>query len=85
MPTTTPPLPTREIFARNLRRARRMKDLSQEALAFEAGITRGYLSRVERAAVNVSIDNLDALAKAVRVPLRDLIDPAQFPDLDDAA
>jgi transcriptional regulator with XRE-family HTH domain len=85
MPKTKPPLSAREVFARNLRRARRMKDLSQEALALEAGVTRAYLSRVERAVVNVSIDNLEALAKAVRVPLCDLIDPAQFPDLDDAA
>lgn len=80
----TKPAPTsREIFARNLRRARRLRDLTQESLALEAGVPRGYLSRVERGTINISIDNADALARAIGVPLRDLVDPAKFTGLDD--
>lgn len=74
-----PPVPTaRETFARNLRRARRLRDVTQEALAHEAGMPRAYVSRVERATINISIDNAATLALALGVPLRDLVDPNQF-------
>ncbi len=82
MPKTPPQLTSREVFARNLRRARRLKDVSQEALALEADISRAYLSRVERGTINISIDNADVLARAVGVPLHDLVDPEKFQGLD---
>jgi transcriptional regulator with XRE-family HTH domain len=83
MPPTKPAVTSREVFARNLRRARRLKDLTQESLALDAGVPRGYLSRVERGTINISIDNAEALALAIGVPLRDLVDPAKFTGLDD--
>lgn len=82
MPRNEPALTSREVFARNLRRARRLKDLTQEGLALEAGVPRGYLSRVERGTINISIDNADVLARAIGVPLRDLVDPAKFTGFD---
>lgn len=39
----------REVFARNLKAARRAKGLSQEELAHEAGIDRTYISSLELA------------------------------------
>ncbi|MBT9504070.1 MAG: helix-turn-helix transcriptional regulator [Burkholderiaceae bacterium] len=77
------PLTAREVFSRNLRRARRLREMSQEQLALEAGLTRAYLSSVELAKRNISIDNLGLLADAVGVPLRDLVDPEKFKGLDD--
>ncbi len=68
----------REVFARNLRRARRLKDVSQEQLALEAGMARAYVSSVEAGARNISIDNMGKLAVALAVPLRDLVDPEKF-------
>ncbi len=82
MPNTKPQPTAREVFARNLRRARRLKDLTQEGLALDAGVPRAYLSRVERATINISIDNADALARALGVPLHDLVDPGKFLGLD---
>jgi len=76
-------LTAREVFARNVRRARRLKDLSQESLALELGMSRPYLSSVERGTRNVSIDNMGKLADALGVPLRDLVDPERFKGLDD--
>lgn len=73
----------REVFARNVRRARRLKDLSQESLALELGMSRPYLSSVERGTRNVSIDNMGKLADALGVPLRDLVDPEKFKGLDE--
>lgn len=77
-------LTAREVFARNVRRARRLKDLSQESLALELGMSRPYLSSVERGTRNVSIDNMGKLADALGVPLRDLVDPEKFKGLDDS-
>ena len=82
MPNTKPQPTAREVFARNLRRARRLKDLTQEGLALDAGVPRAYLSRVERATINISIDNADALARALGEPLHDLVDPGKFVGLD---
>lgn len=71
-------LTPRNIFAKNLRSYRRMQDISQEALALKAGMSRSYLSEVEREIRNVSIDNMGLLADALNVPLKDLLDPALF-------
>jgi len=70
------------VFAANLRLARRLRDVSQEALALDAGLSRTYVSEVERGARNVSIDNMGLLAEALQIPLRDLVDPERFKILD---
>jgi len=57
----------REVFARNLRRARNAKGLSQEALAHEADIDRTYVSALERSQYGATIDMVDKLAKALGV------------------
>lgn len=72
----------RMVFAANLRRARRLRDVSQEALALDAGLSRTYVSEVERGERNVSIDNMGLLADALQVPLKDLVDPERFKVLD---
>lgn len=63
----------REVFASNLRRLRLNKGLSQEALAERAGLHRTYVGSVERGERNISIDNMDRLARALDVELIELI------------
>ena len=63
----------RRVFAEKLREARLAKKLSQEGLAELANLHRTYVGSVERAERNVSIDNMERLAKAVGCPLRDLL------------
>lgn len=75
-------LSARQTFGQNLRRARRLKDISQEELASRADLSRTYISEVERGVRNVSIDNMGSLAQALGVPLRDLVDPAMFASMD---
>lgn len=70
------------VFATNLRRARRLKDMSQETLALDAGLSRTYISEVERGDRNISIDNMGLLADALQIPLKDLVDPLRFNVLD---
>jgi len=53
---------SRRLVARNLKRLRRERRLSQEALALEAEIDRTYVSGIERSIGNPTIDLLDRLA-----------------------
>jgi transcriptional regulator with XRE-family HTH domain len=59
--------PLRDILAKNMRRLRAMRGLTQEALAYDCGINRTYLSAVERSERNVSIDNVARIAKGLQV------------------
>ncbi|MFJ3057024.1 helix-turn-helix domain-containing protein [Herbaspirillum sp. NPDC087042] len=70
--TETPPS-ARVIFGQNVRRVRRLKEMSQEELAFRADISRTYLSEVERGDRNISVDNMEALAQALEMELPDLL------------
>ncbi|MBP0598995.1 helix-turn-helix transcriptional regulator [Herbaspirillum sp. LeCh32-8] len=68
----------REIFGLNVRRARRLKEISQEELAFQAGMSRTYLSQVEGGARNISVDHMEALANALELELPRLLDANLF-------
>ena len=58
----------------NLRALRKQKGLSQEALAFEAGLDRTYVSSVERGERNIALLNLKRLATALGVEVRALVE-----------
>jgi transcriptional regulator with XRE-family HTH domain len=73
-------LTPREVFGKNIKRARLLRDLSQEAVALEAGMTGNYIGDVERGARNIAIDNMARLAAALKVPLHELLDPGRFHD-----
>ena len=57
----------REIFAKNLRTARRQKGLSQEELAHRADLDRTYISSLERNVYNPTIDVVARLADALEI------------------
>lgn len=59
----------RRILAENIRRLRAVREFSQEELAFEAGLHRTFVAHVERGVRNISIDNIERLATALRVPV----------------
>ncbi len=61
--------PIRYTFADNLRTIRRFKNVSQEALAFDAGLSRAYVSDIERGKRSVSIDVMGRIADALNVNL----------------
>jgi transcriptional regulator with XRE-family HTH domain len=57
----------REVFATNLRRLRHEKGLSQDDLAYEAEVSRSYLSQLEKGAFYASLKIVGRLAEALNV------------------
>lgn len=62
----------RQVFAANLRRLRHAKGLSQEDLAYEAGVNRSYMSKLEKGATFVGLEIIGKLADVLEV------EPVQF-------
>lgn len=67
--------PLRLVFARNVRLARIHQGMSQERMASEAGLDRAFVGTLERGQRNISIDNIELIAKAIGVAACDLLDP----------
>jgi len=65
----------KEIVGHNIRRIRTQAGLSQEELAYRAKLHRTYISSIERGERNVSIENIFAIAEALKVPPGDLLSP----------
>lgn len=63
----------REVFARNLRKHRQAKGLSQEALAHEAGVDRTYISALERSQYSASITTVDKIATILGIEAAELL------------
>lgn len=54
-------------FATNVKKYRQEKGISQEGLAELSGLHRTYISAVERERRNISIENIEHIAKALNV------------------
>jgi transcriptional regulator with XRE-family HTH domain len=63
----------REVFATNLRRLRHEKGMSQDDLAYEAEVSRSYLSQLEKGAYYASLKIVGRLAKALGVEPAELL------------
>jgi XRE family transcriptional regulator, regulator of sulfur utilization len=62
----------RNKFGKRIRGLRQQKGWSQEELADKAGLHRTYIGAIERGEQNVSIDNLERLAKVFGLALERL-------------
>jgi transcriptional regulator with XRE-family HTH domain len=65
----------REIFATNLRKARHAKRMSQETLAWEAGMDRTHLSEIETAKTWAGLEIIGKLAQVLEVEPHELLRP----------
>ncbi|MBE7526082.1 helix-turn-helix transcriptional regulator [candidate division WWE3 bacterium] len=70
----------RFIFGRNFRHARRAAELTQCDITRITGVMRGYISKVECGKVSISVDKMEVLANAVKVPLWKLLTPITSDD-----
>ena len=66
MPSSEKP-DCKALFGRRLRELRLAQYLSQEEVAFAAGMDRTYVSGCERGRRNIGIENICKLAEALRV------------------
>jgi transcriptional regulator with XRE-family HTH domain len=60
-------------FGKILRRLRKDRRLSQEALSFEAGLDRTYISLLELGRRSPTLDSLVALSRALGVTLAEIV------------
>ena len=63
-----------EIFGRNVQRYRKEKEISQEKLAEIAGVHRTYVGMIERAEKNITLRNMEKIANALNVKIKDLLE-----------
>jgi transcriptional regulator with XRE-family HTH domain len=62
-----------QAFGLVLQRERTRREISQETLAFEAGVDRTFVSRMERGLRQPTISTLLNLAKAIGMPAAELV------------
>jgi transcriptional regulator with XRE-family HTH domain len=66
------PLDIRIRFGRAIRRIREEQEINQEEAAERCGLHRTYYSGIERGVRNVSLLNIEKIAKGLKTPLPDL-------------
>ena len=62
-----------EKIGHRIKELRKKGNLSQERLAFASDLDRTYIGSVERGERNISIINLDKIARALNIHLSDLL------------
>ncbi len=67
----------REVFGRNVRRARMLQRRSLRDLAEATHVSPGMLSQIERGLTNPTLDTMARLTNALRLPLTDLVTSQQ--------
>jgi transcriptional regulator with XRE-family HTH domain len=60
-------------FGNKIREIRKEKGISQEELAFRAGLHRTYIGMIERGEKNITLKNIEKLAVALSVSLKELL------------
>jgi len=63
-----------EKLGKRVREIRKAKKMSQEELAYQAEIDYSYLNEIEAGKRNPSVKSIAAIAKALRVSIKDLFE-----------
>lgn len=61
-------------FGKNVQEYRKAQQLSQEQLAELAGVHRTYIGMIERAEKNITLCNIEKIAKALKVEIGKLLE-----------
>ncbi|MFA7435029.1 MAG: helix-turn-helix transcriptional regulator [Bacilli bacterium] len=62
------------LFGKRVRQLREKKGISQEQLGFDVGLHRTYIGQVERAEKNITLKNIEKIAKQLDVNISELMD-----------
>lgn len=60
------------LFGEKVRELRKEKGLSQEELSFKSDLHRTYIGMIERAEKNITLANIEKIAKGLNVDLKEL-------------
>lgn len=61
-------------FGKCVREHRIFLGMSQEELAGIAGVHRTYIGMIERAEKNITLKNIEKIARALNIPIKELLD-----------
>ncbi len=61
------------LFGENVRKYRRLLNISQEELAHKANLHRTYIGMIERAEKNITLVNIEKIANALEVNIEYLL------------
>ena len=64
---------TLEKFGKKVREERIKQGLSQEELASKASVHRTYIGMIERAEKNITLENIEKVAKALKLNINELL------------
>lgn len=63
-----------KIFAANVIKYRKTQHLSQEELSFKCDLHRTYIGMIERAEKNITLINIETIAKALNISISKLLE-----------
>ena len=64
-------------FGDRVRQLRKQLDISQEELAHRADLHRTYIGMIERAEKNITLRNIEKIAIALEVSIKDIFDDSR--------
>ncbi|GAB0481664.1 hypothetical protein KML24007_04100 [Alistipes indistinctus] len=65
-------------IGRRIKFLREQSGMSQKDLAYSADLDRSYIASVENGCRNISIVNIEKIAKALKVSLKDFFNATEF-------
>ena len=68
----------REKIGQRIKNLRELSSISQKDLAYSADLDRSYIASVENGSRNISIVNIEKIAIALNVNLKDFFDYGEF-------
>jgi len=60
-------------FGEKVRAERLKQNLSQEELASKAGVHRTYIGMIERAEKNITLGNIEKIARALKININEML------------
>jgi transcriptional regulator with XRE-family HTH domain len=71
-------VPITKKIGERIKELRSRQGISQESLAHLANLDRTYVNSVENGKRNISIENIEKIAKALKISIKDFFDDKRF-------
>lgn len=62
------------LFGKRVKECRTNLGISQEELGYMTGLHRTYIGHIERAEKNITLKNIEKIAKSLNIDIKDLFD-----------